>query len=69
VADPLTFRTFFPHEFRFENRNQTMEDEKDIFRASTDYQVRVKRSFNNFILDDATGQVITTAAGIPITTD
>jgi hypothetical protein len=61
--------TYFVDGIRFENRNQTMEDEKDIFRASTDYQVRVKRSFNNFILDDATGQVITTAAGIPITTD
>lgn len=35
--------TYFVDGIRFENRNQTMETEKDIFRASSDYQVRVHR--------------------------
>lgn len=35
--------TYFVDGIRFENRNQTMETEKDIFRASADYQVRVHR--------------------------
>lgn len=36
--------TYFVDGIRFENRNQTMETEKDIFRASADYQVRVHRT-------------------------
>lgn len=36
--------TYFVDGIRFENRNQTMEAEKDIFRVSADYQVRVHRT-------------------------
>lgn len=36
--------TYFVDGVRFENRNQTMETEKDIFRISTDYQVRIHRT-------------------------
>lgn len=36
--------TYFVDGIRFENRNQTMETEKDIFRVSSDYQVRVHRT-------------------------
>ncbi len=36
--------TYFVDGVRFENRNQTMEPEKDIFRISTDYQVRIHRT-------------------------
>lgn len=36
--------TYFVDGVRFENRNQTMETEKDIFRVSSDYQVRVHRT-------------------------
>ncbi len=35
--------TYFVDGIRFENRNETMETEKDIFRISADYQVRVHR--------------------------
>jgi Protein of unknown function (DUF3168) len=35
--------TYFVDGIRFENRNQTMEEERDIFRASADYQIRVAR--------------------------
>ena len=36
--------TYFVDGIRFETRNQTMETEKDIFRISTDYQVRIHRT-------------------------
>lgn len=36
--------TYFVDGIRFESRNQTMETEKDIFRVSSDYQVRVHRT-------------------------
>lgn len=36
--------TYFVDGIRFENRNQTMEEERDVFRASADYQIRVERS-------------------------
>jgi hypothetical protein len=36
--------TYFVDGVRFENRNETMEEEKDIFRMSADYQVRVHRT-------------------------
>ena len=36
--------TYFVDGIRFENRNETMETEKDIFRISTDYQVRIHRT-------------------------
>lgn len=36
--------TYFVDGVRFENRNETMEEEKDIFRISTDYQVRIHRT-------------------------
>jgi hypothetical protein len=36
--------TYFVDGIRFENRNWTMETEKDIFRISSDYQVRVHRT-------------------------
>lgn len=35
---------YFVDGIRFENRNETMEEEKDIFRISADYQVRVHRT-------------------------
>lgn len=35
--------TYFVDGVRLENRNETMETEKDIFRISTDYQVRIHR--------------------------
>jgi hypothetical protein len=35
--------TYFVDGVRFENRNETMEEEKDIFRTSSDYQIRVHR--------------------------
>ncbi len=36
--------TYFVDGIRFENRNATMEEEKDVYRVSTDYQVRIQRS-------------------------
>lgn len=36
--------TYFVDGIRFENRNWTMEKEKDIFRISSDYQVRIHRT-------------------------
>lgn len=36
--------TYFVDGVRFENRNETMEEEKDIFRLSSDYQVRIHRT-------------------------
>jgi len=36
--------TYFVDGVRFENRNETMETEKDIFRISADYQIRVHRT-------------------------
>ena len=36
--------TYFVDGVRFESRNETMETEKDIFRISTDYQVRIHRT-------------------------
>lgn len=36
--------TYFVDGIRFENRNETMETEKDIYRISTDYQVRIHRT-------------------------
>lgn len=36
--------TYFVDGVMFENRNETMEEEKDIFRISADYQVRVHRT-------------------------
>lgn len=36
--------TYFVDGIRFETRNQTMETEKDIFRISADYQVRIHRT-------------------------
>ncbi len=36
--------TYFVDGIRFENRNETMETEKDIFRNSADYQVRIHRT-------------------------
>ena len=36
--------TYFVDGVRFENRNNTMEEEKDIFRISADYQVRIHRT-------------------------
>jgi len=36
--------TYFVDGIRFENRNETMEEERDIFRTSSDYQVRIHRT-------------------------
>lgn len=36
--------TYFVDGIRFESRNETMEEEKDIFRISADYQVRIHRT-------------------------
>ncbi len=36
--------TYFVDGIRFETRNETMEEEKDIFRISSDYQVRIHRT-------------------------
>lgn len=36
--------TYFVDGVRFETRNETMEEEKDVFRISADYQVRVHRT-------------------------
>lgn len=36
--------TYFVDGIRLETRNETMETEKDIFRISTDYQVRIHRT-------------------------
>lgn len=36
--------TYFVDGVRFESRNWTMETEKDIFRISSDYQVRIHRT-------------------------
>lgn len=36
--------TYFVDGIRLETRNETMETEKDIFRISTDYQIRIHRT-------------------------
>lgn len=36
--------TYFVDGIRFENRNETIEEERDIFRTSSDYQVRIHRT-------------------------
>lgn len=36
--------TYFVDGISFESRNETMEEEKDIFRVSSDYQVRIHRT-------------------------
>lgn len=36
--------TYFVDGIMFESRNETMEEEKDIFRVSSDYQVRIHRT-------------------------
>jgi hypothetical protein len=36
--------TYFVDGIMFESRNETVEEEKDIFRVSSDYQVRIHRT-------------------------
>jgi len=36
--------TYFVDGVMFESRNETMEEERDIFRVSSDYQIRIHRT-------------------------